>query len=935
MLKLILKKMLHNVWLMACLLGGCILVMAIISSIPMYVNGVLQRMLIKDMEQLHGKAGEYPGNYLIAASALSKDSFDVMELDRIVDEKIYPSIEFTVFERSRQLTLQYLTLLNDEKKTPTIRTVSMSSMKDLEEHCNLKIGEFYSDKIEDNIIEAVATRKVFQRYSLGVGDIFELKSQTEGILPYKVKITGIIEAKDPNEHYWISKLDSYEQQIFINDQVLVDEFIKQYNGIDFYGAKWKFAFDYRQLSVHNLKRVTRTFRNHSKSFENYAGVANHVVVMRILKEYDEKRIQLTKTLWMLLSPVFCMLLFYLFMVSQLIIKKDGTEIAVYKSRGATGSQILLKYLLESIILISIAIIIGVPLGHYFCRVIGATNGFLSFVNRKALDITLSYESYTYCLLAGVLMVLAMMFPAYEASKKTIVHQKQGSLRKSKKPLWKKIYLDFVIFALSFYGIYQYNSKLEVADKAGMNIMSFQIDPLVFFTATLFIIGAGMIFLRLYPYIIKIVFKIVKRRCSPEFFMSFAQISRSKGQEQFIMLFMIFVMGVGIYSANAARTINQNMADRLKYKTGSEIKLVEEWFRPGYLPPEVAVSEEERKLANSRYDEPPFSRYTELNGIEKATKVYVQTRTTGTYNSMNLENMKLLGIVPDEFSEVAWFRKDLFPYHQNTFLNVLIDSPEAILVSKGMADKYAMTLGDRLSFYIGDELIEGTIAGFIEYWPTYNPYDSYGNKINNLIVANIEYIFKGRMKMPYEVWLSKKEGITDKELYDEIYKKDYDILALENVNQELLKRMKDPMLQGFNGALTVAFLSTMVICLMGYLIYWTMALDERTLQFGVIRALGLSKPKVYRMLIYEQVIICGIALVAGVAIGGLASDLFVPLLQGVFNAVDKVPPFMIIFDRSDYMKVYVVVAMMLILGISLLGKVIGKMNIGQALKLGED
>ena len=50
MLFIVLRKIFNNKWLIACLLAGSILAVAMVSSIPMYTDGILQRMLVKDME---------------------------------------------------------------------------------------------------------------------------------------------------------------------------------------------------------------------------------------------------------------------------------------------------------------------------------------------------------------------------------------------------------------------------------------------------------------------------------------------------------------------------------------------------------------------------------------------------------------------------------------------------------------------------------------------------------------------------------------------------------------------------------------------------------------------------------------------------------------------------------------------------------------------
>ena len=43
--------MINNGWLVLCLVAGSLLSVVLISSIPMYTDAIMQRMLIRDLEK--------------------------------------------------------------------------------------------------------------------------------------------------------------------------------------------------------------------------------------------------------------------------------------------------------------------------------------------------------------------------------------------------------------------------------------------------------------------------------------------------------------------------------------------------------------------------------------------------------------------------------------------------------------------------------------------------------------------------------------------------------------------------------------------------------------------------------------------------------------------------------------------------------------------
>ena len=63
MLTLLLRKMRNTKWMVLCLLIGFIMAAAMTSTIPIYMNASLQRMLVKDMESYQTENNVYPGEF--------------------------------------------------------------------------------------------------------------------------------------------------------------------------------------------------------------------------------------------------------------------------------------------------------------------------------------------------------------------------------------------------------------------------------------------------------------------------------------------------------------------------------------------------------------------------------------------------------------------------------------------------------------------------------------------------------------------------------------------------------------------------------------------------------------------------------------------------------------------------------------------------------
>ena len=107
--------------------------------------------------------------------------------------------------------------------------------------------------------------------------------------------------------------------------------------------------------------------------------------------------------------------------------------------------------------------------------------------------------------------------------------------------------------------------------------------------------------------------------------------------------------------------------------------------------------------------------------------------------------------------------------------------------------------------------------------------------------------------------------------------------------------------------------SVIISLTGYILYWFFNLSGRVVQFGVLRAMGLSRRQLTGMLLLEQVFTAGLSIVLGIVIGKVASILFLPFLQTTENVANPVPPFRVVFESKDTNQLYIVVGCMMLMG----------------------
>jgi putative ABC transport system permease protein len=318
----------------------------------------------------------------------------------------------------------------------------------------------------------------------------------------------------------------------------------------------------------------------------------------------------------------------------------------------------------------------------------------------------------------------------------------------------------------------------------------------------------------------------------------------------------------------------------------------------------------------------------MEGVEHAARV-LQTKGNIVVSGKSLGQGTVMGIDNVDYAEVAWFRNDLFPANPRQYLNLLGAYEQAVIIPESFAKKHQLKSGDLISIAIQQQMVEFVVVGIVPYWPSQFPDQS------PFFIANLDYIFDQAPVTPYEVWLKMQPGAKLAPIIESMQAKGIQLVSYKDVRNELITQSKHPSRGGVFGILSLGFLVSVLVSLIGYVLYWFFNLSSRVVQFGVLRAMGLSRKQLTGMLLLEQAFTAGLSIALGFAIGKLTSILFLPFLQTAENAKMQVPPFRVVFESKDMYQLYGVVAFMMVTGATLLLLHIRRLRVHQAVKLGEE
>lgn len=922
---------------------------ALLASTPMYADGVLQRLLTRDLERQQARTGRYPGTAVLevdlyALRRKAERAPYVREIDRELTERLVPGLRVPTIAEMRQVRMDYLYDIRptgDGGETKVFARVE--AIGDLGEHVTITHGRMFEPSAGypagdgADAYEAVVTAEAFRELELQLGRTYQLHDLLGHVPRLRIKVVGVFTKSDPRDLFWFGRFSRLSTSYLIDFSTFERHFLES-EARNLTRAYWHYAVDYHELTIRDVPHVMRRYQDYVR-LAAPAGVSFNFAIAPLLESYLLRAATLERTLSFLQIPSALLLLLFVAMLSQLVIDGDRNEIAVLKSRGAAGRQILSAYLIEALLLGAVGLVLGLPLAVFIVRVIGASNGFLDFVARPALPLLLSWRMLGFALLGVAIFVGSLVVPLVRTTGVSIVGLKSRHARAPRSLPWQRYLLDFVLLGVAGYAFVSFRQRRTIQELIPAE--SAPLDPLLFLASTAFILGAGLLTLRLFPIAVRLAFRLGRRLWSPAVYAGLVQVSRSRGREYFAMIFLILTLGVGLASSTTARTINRSAEDDISYQVGADLALLPEFQSDAppenvdLLDPLAAPAAPTGSAPAVQYRAPPLGPFRALPGVARLTTVFRAPSASMVIPGSNRVALQVMAVVPHEFGRITWFRNDLLPAHINHHLNLIADHPTGILLSADVRDR-GVRLGDLVRLTWKRQLpIQALVLGFVDYWPSFDPNAAGRGRSPTFAVANFDYVFAKMATEPYELWMDLEPGAQSGPLYAAVEEQELRVLEIRDTAQITIEAKNDPLLQGTNGVLTFGFLTAVLVSVTGYVLFLVFALRERTLQFGLLRALGVHRRQVVGMLVLEQLLTGGFAILSGLAIGQIAALLYVPLLQLAGPAAEQILPFRVVALRSDYLRFYVLALVIMAAGAVLFQSLVRRLRVHEALKLGEE
>lgn len=904
---------------MAFVVVGLVITIALIATIPLFTDAALDRFL---RSELAAQDSDLSLSSLLLVHRVPFSSHTSLEryarADRFMRQSA-PSLVGLPLDRltrygstrvARFLPAPQRELPEDLRR---YQSAGLAFLTGLEDHIEIVLGEGTSGAGPGTVIGALVSERFYYDHDVQVGERFLFGLDRPDIVtPVEVVVKGVWRPADRDSGFWFEEPDAFSF-FFIVDEADFMSRVAPVLGDDVRRYAWHLSFDSNAIRIDKVKRMLDAVsRIQATTSGILAQVDLNVPAHAILQKYAARAAALRTFLLTLSLPVLLSLLLYTLISSEIMVAADEGEIVTLRSRGASSLQIVWLYFLEMLVIGLVSLGVGLIAAGGVTQGMGQVYRFLTFAARPLLNLSFTAQVALYAGAAGLLSIGATLLSAAAASRRTVVSQQQKAAREEEFSRGRR--RTMLLFELLFLGavLYAYWRLRQQEQVFAVAEGSF-VDPLFLLAPTVFIAALALVSLRALPYIIRLLARAMGRLLSSPLWLAITQISRRTGSYRPLLFLMMFTVALGLLSSTFAGTLDKHYSDVVRYAIGADLSVQVQW--------------EQMEGSSERWRYPPFGVVGSIPGVEAATRVLRQPVFIDGLEG-NIE-ATVLGIDRAEFGRASWWRDDFSAEPLGSLMNRLALNSMGVLVSRSFIEETGLRVGDDLFLIVEgvSRPIRFSIVGVLAYFPTLYP------EAGHFFVGNLDHIYGTIGKRPYDIWVKLFQDADPATVLEALRGRGFIITGATDSRLATAVWRTDPQRTALFGILSLGFIVAIVVSGLAFLLHSLFSLRQRILQFGILRAMGLSTSQITAVVVFEKLFLVLLSAVGGTLIGVVTAALFIPLLQIGTAVHGSTPPFVVAPAWMQVVKIYIAFGVMVAVTLAVLIGQLRQLRIYEAIKLG--
>ena len=580
--------------------------------------------------------------------------------------------------------------------------------------------------------------------------------------------------------------------------------------------------------------------------------------------------------------ILALILFFVSLITTLLIDHQSDTIAVLRSRGASRIQVFGALLLPGIGVGIIALLIGIPVAVVCVLFLSqrmlppAEIDALNTITSNPLQAILGTVEYALAVVLAVLLTMSVSL--FLAARLNILSLRRKSARSIKPPLWQRFNLDIIagVIALVGYGYSLYVTSFGALLQSDTQVLI--ATPLAIVSPIFLIVGCLLLFLRIFPLLLRLGAFLATRGRGAISLLAFTQLARTPRQSLRMTMLLALATAFALFTLVFSATESQHIQDVVSYQAAAD-------FSGDVFFPKTPVAQ-------------VIKRYQSIPGVLSATVGYNAQGYGGTANLF----MDIRAIDAASFgSTVIWPSQDAFQaarplLSQLVSLRQYTSTSDVVpaIVDSTTINKLLLHIGSLLTIHVNDvrpSIMQCVIIGVVDHIPTINnlitssasggvlvDYSTYLSAYMQEVKKTNTMASLSASPVINQVWLhTKDDAISLASVRTTLKNPKYGITNLVDRRLLLATLQADPLYLVLTSILSIGTITALLLALVGTLFASWLSVRSRLISFVTLRALGATSWQAAAIFAWEQAIVYVTGLLLGGAFAVLLTTSVIPEL----------------------------------------------------------
>jgi putative ABC transport system permease protein len=778
----------------------------------------------------------------------------------------------------------------------------------------MTIVEGTAPKAGADPVEAMVSRSYANEVGMNIGDEY-VATAKDGLSAVRVNIVGIWQPKNAKDPNWLYDPATLAALIFVSTGDMVstvaDAFPEGVAQAAWYVQPGDVVFAPGQIGM--LEERIRTLAQEMEKIPaklERSPLSSFAAVNTTISE-------LTIRTGIISAPIALLAFFFVVQLASITYERRRDEYALLRSRGMTLLRLLLVGGVEWLVYIAIATLPAIPLGLVSAGVMLRTESFLQLGPSTAGIPGLPSQAWLVMAFIWLIVLVIGLRPIANASRRTLSDSGKSRRRDAITGVLRVLFEVLVLAAVG-YGYYQLYSEPTAEGDLFSN-------PLTLALPVLGSLALALVANRILPLLFAIGQRLARQTDSMVAILALQTIARRPERLQTTVLLLTLTLGVGGYVASMAATVDQATVNGISYRTGADTVFIETANIQRPQNGEAAVGDV--------YLLTPLGAHSGVPGIQ----LYSGVGTYAAQVSLGSKQIAANVVAVDRahFAGVVPHFQDTWLGAQNSMgglMNALARARDGAILSSSMASN--TKIGDNVAVTID---VDGTqvtskvrVVGIVSGWP--GQYDSE----KPFLVTNQSFIAEEMgFTPPTDVWMTRDVSVPVSDIVAATRQIGIPLLDVLDRFELLQQEFERPERQGLFGMLSVGFVAASGLSVMAIFVSALTVLRQRSIELGMLQALGMSAHDARRAIYIEQGLMAGLGILCGMIAASVTTRSILPYLRAGVAPHQDTPATAVLtawWTLAGMLVIYIV-AMSVTAIVAF--RTIQRLRIADAVKLGDE